>query len=327
MLITSSLAGLSASLSEFASLLGQQWSQSKSVNDLIDFLKHPASEPISIRQKPLNQEYAVGDGAGSVEMPPVSEDDVHLSFEDIWLRYPSAADGEHAVRNLSFSVKRGSIVVIVGPNGAGKSSSLAMMLRQVQPTAGRILLNRKPIAEMNAEEFSGQIVMLPQQLRHFNLTLRELLNLGRAHSPAQDQELWEELKRVGMFVTVQKWKSKLDTPLGIDRRGAVEPSGGQLQRLLLAAVVISKRGLIVLDEPVSMVDPEAARQFWKALFAEKSADRTVIFSTHHLGAVRRADKILFIEGGTLAAEGTHDELMETSVGYRRLFEAQAGDYQ
>jgi ABC-type multidrug transport system ATPase subunit len=91
--------------------------------------------------------------------------------------------------------------------------------------------------------------------------------------------------------------------------------------------MVAGRRLIVLDEPVSMVDPEAARQFWNTLFAEKSADHTVIFSTHHLGAVRRADKILFIEGGTLAAEGTHDELIQTSDSYRRLFEAQADDYQ
>jgi ABC-type multidrug transport system fused ATPase/permease subunit len=74
------------------------------------------------------------------------------------------------------------------------------------------------------------------------------------------------------------------------------------------------------------VDPEAAKRFWDGLFRERT-DRTVIFSTHHLGAVRRADTILFIEDGRLAAQGTHDDLMLSSEKYKRLFDAQADDYR
>jgi ABC-type multidrug transport system fused ATPase/permease subunit len=74
------------------------------------------------------------------------------------------------------------------------------------------------------------------------------------------------------------------------------------------------------------VDPEAAKRFWDALF-EETTNRTVIFSTHHLGAVRRADMILFVEGGQIAAQGTHDELIERSEQYRNLFEAQANEYR
>jgi ABC-type multidrug transport system fused ATPase/permease subunit len=179
---------------------------------------------------------------------------------------------------------------------------------------------------MSAEEFASQVVMLPQQMRHFNLTVRELLNLGRAQCPAPDEVLWSELTRIGAVDFVRKWRLGLDTPLGLDRREAVEPSGGQLQRLLLAAVVVAERGLIVLDEPVSAVDPEAAKKFWDALFAQ-TTDRTVVFSTHHLGAVRRADTIFYVEDGRIAAQGTHDELIERSEKYRNLFEAQASEYR
>lgn len=203
---------------------------------------------------------------------------------------------------------------------------MALMLRQLRPTSGRILLDGKPIDVMSAEEFAQQVVMLPQQMRHFNLKLRELLNLGRPGRPVADEVLWSELERIGAADFVRKWERGLDTPLGLDRREAIEPSGGQLQRLLLAAVVIADRGLIVLDEPVSAVDPEAAKRFWDALF-EETTNRTVIFSTHHLGAVRRADMILFVEDGQIGAQGTHDELMESSEQYRNLFEAQANEYR
>jgi ABC-type multidrug transport system fused ATPase/permease subunit len=324
-LISGAISGLTGCLAEFASILGQQWSQSKSINDLTDFLGNPVSEVVSIRHLSVSDEYQL---PIAVVSDKVNQEDtsIHLRFDEVWLRYPSAPLDQYAVRELSFTVKRGSVVAVVGPNGAGKSSSMSMLVRQFQPTRGRILLNGTPIDSMTHEEFSSQLVMLPQQLRHFNLTLRELLNLGRPNDPATDKKLLSELERVGAAEIVRTWKNGLNTPLGLDRRGAVEPSGGQLQRLLLAAVVIAERGLIVLDEPVSMVDPKAAQQFWDALFAQKT-DRTVIFSTHHLGAVQRANNILFIEDGRLAVQGTHKELMSTSAQYRELFEAQANDYR
>ncbi len=320
------ISGLAGCLADFASLLGQQWSHSKSIIELDDLLRHPVSEEVSMRRVPFEQEYQISHNASAFAKSVESGCAEHLEFRDVWLRYGSAPAGQNAVHALNFTVKRGTVVAVVGPNGAGKSSSMAMMLRQYQPTRGKILLNGTPISDMTAEEFGRQVIMLPQQLRHFNLTVRELLNLGRGYSPASDAVLWAELERTGAAEFARKWKDGLDTLLGVHRGNAVEPSGGQLQRLLLAAVVIADRGLIVLDEPVSMVDPEAAKQFWDAVFAERTG-RTVIFSTHHLGAVRRADNILFIEGGTLAAQGTHEQLMETSVQYRRLFEAQASDYR
>lgn len=323
-LLSGATAGISGCLSEFASLLGQQLTQAKSLNDFAEFLRYPKSEEVVMRQLPLEQEYA----SGMAEVPDTfgTEFSEHLCFKDVWLQYASAGMGQFAVRTMTFSVERGSFVAVVGRNGAGKSSSMALMTRQFLPTRGAILVNGVDITQMSKEEFARQVIMLPQKLQHFNLTVRELLNLGRSFEPAEESFLWQELERVGAREFVERWPDQLDTQLGVDRRRAVEPSGGQLQRLLLASVVIANRKLVILDEPVSMVDPEAARQFWDALYAERGA-RTVIFSTHHLGAVRLADKILFIDDGTLAAEGTHDELMATCDQYRNLFESQAADYR
>lgn len=325
-LILGTMSSFTACLSELASLMGQQWSQSKSIKDLVDFLREPGTPEVTIRRLPFEQEYGPGTDSKEMVGPQNPKGAVELVFEDVSYRYPSAPPEQYAVRGVSFSVKRGSVVAVVGPNGAGKSSAMALMLRQLNPSTGRILLDGKPTDQMSVEEFSSHLVMLPQQLRHFNLPLRELLNLGRPTAPASDELLWSELERIGAAGFVRKWKLGLDTYLGLDRREAIEPSGGQLQRLLLAAVIVANRGLIVLDEPVSAVDPEAAKRFWDALFAE-TTNRTVIFSTHHLGAVRRADMILFVEDGQIAAQGTHDELIERCAQYRDLFEAQASEYR
>jgi ABC-type multidrug transport system fused ATPase/permease subunit len=326
LLTTGAIAGLTGSLAEFASLMGQQWSQSKSIKDLTEFLEHPYSSAISTRYVPIEQEYGCEESTeGTVADGGDATITDHLVLEDVWYRYPSAATERYAVRGLSFSVKRGSVVALVGPNGAGKSSTMGLMLRQLQPTRGSISINGKSIDQMTAEEFSGQVIMLPQELQHLNLTLRELLNLGRPLDPAPDDAVWRALEHVGAAEFVRKWKNGLDTCLGHGRREAMEPSGGQLQRLLLTAVVIADRGLIVLDEPVSKVDSNAAKWFWNALFKE-AKNRTVIFSTHQLGAVRRANMILFIADGSVTAQGTHDELMESCKAYRQLFDDQAGDY-
>ncbi len=82
---------------------------------------------------------------------------------------------------------------------------MSALIRQFEPTQGRILINGVPINEMSREEFSQKVVMMPQQFRHFNLTVRELLNLGRATTPASDEVLWYELERVGAIDCVKKW--------------------------------------------------------------------------------------------------------------------------
>jgi ATP-binding cassette subfamily B protein len=308
-------------LAEFASSIGQQWSQSESIHQLMELLSHRDTEEVTLRSVPIEQEYR----HGAAPLQAGAQVGSELVFNNVSLQYPGTAEGQYAVRGVSFRVKQGSVVAVVGPNGAGKSSTMSLLLRQMSPTGGQISIDGKPIGEMTAEEFSREVIMLPQKLEHFNLSVRDLLNLGRPHDAASDEVIWQELDRLGAAEFVRKWHKGLDTKFGHQREG-IEPSGGQLQRLLLVAAVLAKRGLIVMDEPVSAVDPEAAKRFWDGLFRERT-DRTVIFSTHHLGAVRRADTILFIEDGRLAAQGTHDDLMLSSEKYKRLFDAQADDYR
>ncbi len=324
-LVSGALANLAAGLGEFASLLGQQWTQARSIDSFVALLREPSAGEVSIRVQPIAEEYA-DTSATHTHLDAAWVGETSVEFDDVWLRYRGAPEESYALRGMSFSIPQGSIVAVVGANGAGKSSTFAVLLGQFLPTKGRVLIGGAATTEMSAKELSRSVVMLSQKIQHFNLTIRELLNLGRPEDPASDTELLAEIARVGLTEFLNGCRNGLATILGVERRDAVEPSGGQLQRLLLAAVALAERKVIVLDEPVSQVDPNAAREFWNAMFA-RIQDKTLIFSTHHLGVVKRAHIILFIEGGAIAAQGTHAELMERCEAYRRLYDAQADDYR
>lgn len=302
---------LGLSLAEAASLIGQQFSQAFYVNALDELL-----ETCSALQFP-----AVGTPVAESEAEGIS-----VSFELVSFRYRGDGQSKLALDAMSCFIAAGQKVAVVGPNGAGKSTAMSLMTRQVDPTNGQIRIAGVKMQELDVATLRKLVILMPQALRHYNLTVRELLNLGRPEHPASDHELLAALQRTGGDRFIAKWSAGLETLLGNDRFNGVEPSGGQLQRLLLTAVLLAKSRLIILDEPVSMVDPEAAKQFWDTVFQEMP-HKTVLFSTHHLGAVRRANLILFVDEGKLVASGHHKELMEHCPRYRKLFESQAGDYR
>ncbi len=302
---------LGLSLAETASLIGQQFSQAYYVNALDGLL-----ETTSALQFPDT-------GASVTES---DSEGVSISFERVSFRYQGEGQSKLALDAMSLIIAAGQKVALVGPNGAGKSTAMSLMTRQVDPSDGHVCIAGIEVKTLDAATLRKLVILMPQALRHYNLTVRELLNLGRPGHPASEGELLTALKRTGGDRFIAKWSAGLDTLLGNDRLNGVEPSGGQLQRLLLTAVLLAKSRLIILDEPVSMVDPEAAKQFWDTVFKEMP-HKTVLFSTHHLGAVRRADLILFVDDGKLIASGHHDELMMQCPRYRKLFESQAGEYR
>jgi len=310
-LMLGAVSSLGLSLADSASLLGQQFSQAYYVNALNKLLE--TKSKIQFPKSGVEvQEQVVGGAA--------------LLFDSVSYRYPGKGQSKLALDKVSLMVCAGQKVAMVGPNGAGKSTAMSLMTRQVDPTDGCVQVDAKSLSEMDEITLRKLVILLPQSLRHYNLTLGELLNIGRSTDPANEAEIATALKRTGSDKFAEKWPGGLGTQFGSDRVNGVEPSGGQLQRLLLTAVLLASSRLIILDEPVSMVDPEAAKQFWDAVFTEMP-DKTVIFSTHHLGAVRRADLILFIDDGKLVASGHHDELITKCARYRELFESQANDYR
>jgi ATP-binding cassette subfamily B protein len=223
-------------------------------------------------------------------------------------------------------VPAGQKWAIVGVNGAGKSTLKALIVRLFDPDSGTVLLGGVSARELDRGTLRRVVACLQQDIQHYNLTVEEFIALGRAEEALDPERVRWAAKHSGAAEFVEKYPEGYKQRLGRDYKKAEEPSGGQLQKLALASLLYMRAPLMVLDEPTAAIDPESAGEFWDTLFQE-TPGQTVLFSTHYLGAVRRADQIVVFDDGKILDRGTHGELMARCEAYRKLFESQARDYR
>lgn len=306
------LSLLGASLAELASALGQQLGQSLYVQSFGDVL--------AIESRTHYPALGVS--------PRVSAEGVSLELDDVRFGYPQGVGkrNREVIRGISFRIPAGEKWAVVGVNGAGKSTLKALLVRLFDPDHGEVRIGGVSAKALDAPTLRAVVGCLPQEIQHYNLTVEEFIALGRAGQPIDRDRVAWAAKRSGAAVFIERYPLGYRQRLGRDYKDTEEPSGGQLQKLALASLLYLRAPLMVLDEPTAAIDPEAARDFWDTLFHE-SPGQTVVFSTHYLGAVRRANRILVVDAGQVLASGTHAELMEGCGIYRDLFESQARDYR
>lgn len=301
-----------ASLAEIASSLGQQLGQSLYVSSF--------QEVLALESRTHFPQ--VG------QQPSLTPAGVPLELSNVRFGYPQGAGKtqREVIKGVSLSVPAGEKWAIVGINGAGKSTLKALLVRLFDPDVGEIRIGGIRACDMDRATLRKLIGCLPQDIQHYNLTVEEFITLGCSGEVQDAERIRWAAKRSGAAPFIELYPQKYGQRLGRDYKDAEEPSGGQLQKLALASLLYMKAALMVLDEPTAAIDPESARDFWDTLFHE-TPGQTVIFSTHYLGAVRRANRIVVLDQGQILDQGTHRELMERCETYRKLFESQARDYQ
>lgn len=306
------LSLLGASLADIASAVGQQLGQSLYVASFQEVMELESQVQFPV----------------SGQKPQVTEHGVTLELRDVRFSYPMGAGKarREVIRGVDVFIPAGEKWALVGVNGAGKSTLSALLSRLFDPDQGQVLVGGVAASDMDRRTLRTTIGVLPQHILHFNLTVQEFITLGRAGEVVDEKLLHWAAARSGAAAFIEQYPKGYAQPLGRDYHGAEEPSGGQLQKLALASLLYMQCPLMVLDEPTAAIDPEAARDFWDSLFHE-SPGQTVVFSTHYLGAVRRANRILVFDSGRILDCGTHDELMRSCDVYRKLFESQARDFR
>lgn len=235
-----------------------------------------------------------------------------VRFEDVSFRYDEHAP---AISELSFVALPGETVALVGATGAGKSTVLNLLTRFYEPSAGRILLDGVPLAEISKEWLRDRLGYVTQESFLFNTTLRE--NLLLAKRDAGDDELWAALEAANAAEFVRDAPDGLDTIAG--ERGT-RFSGGEKQRLSIARALLKNPPLLLLDEATSALDNRTERLVQEAL-ENLRAQRTCFVIAHRLSTVRRADRICVLERGRLVESGRHEELANAGGVYARLCEA------
>ena len=251
-------------------------------------------------------------------VPPAEPARGEVAFEGVSFRYPARPE-RLALDDVSFRVAPGETVALVGPSGAGKSTVFQLLLRFYDPEAGRVSLDGVDVAEMAPEALRDRFAVVAQDPAIFADTVAGNIRFGRPEATDAEVEAAARAAAAHDFVA--------DLPQGYDsyvgERG-VMLSGGQKQRLAIARAILRDAPVLLLDEATSALDAESERAVQEAL-GRLSEGRTTLVIAHRLATVKRADRILVMEGGRVAAEGTHESLSAEDGLYARLARLQFTD--
>lgn len=233
-----------------------------------------------------------------------------IEFRHVSFRY----EGEDPIlEDISFKVEPGQTVAIVGQTGSGKTSLIKLLNRIYDVTKGQVLVDGVDVRDWNLEALRTNISIIEQDIFLFSQSVED--NIAFGNQEATRKEIEEAAAAAQAHDFIQTFENSYETVVG--ERGATL-SGGQRQRLALARAFLSNPKILVLDDSTSAIDSATEDLIQQAIF-EASRGRTTFIITHRLSQIRWADLILVLGKGNLEAVGTHEELMQISPAYQRIF--------
>ncbi|PYX82404.1 MAG: multidrug ABC transporter ATP-binding protein [Acidobacteria bacterium] len=244
----------------------------------------------------------------------------NIRFDHVCFSYHDKGEGARDILNdINLEVKAGEVLAVVGSSGAGKSTLVHLIPRFFDVTAGRLLIDNQDIRDVTLTSLRSQVGIVTQETVLFNDTVRNNIAYGQPHVSAKDVEAAAGMALAHDFITVMP--AGYDTVIG--ERG-VRLSGGERQRIAIARAILKNAPILILDEATSALDTESEALVQSAV-GNLMAGRTVVVIAHRLSTVRRADRIVVLEGGTISDVGAHDDLMKKLGTYRRLYDLQFVD--
>ncbi|HID33057.1 MAG TPA: thiol reductant ABC exporter subunit CydD, partial [Anaerolineae bacterium] len=247
-------------------------------------------------------------------LPP----DFSIRFQNVSVSYQEGQ--RQALEEVNFELRQGQHIALVGPSGAGKSTIAHLLMRFLEPAAGRILLDDTPLDRIDARAWRQCIAWMPQRPYLFNMSIADNIRLGQPD--ARMDAVVRAAKQAFAHDFIQAFPDGYDTIVG--ERGA-RLSGGQAQRIALARAFLRDAPIVILDEPTANLDPETEEQIQQAM-QMLLAGRTALIIAHRLHTIRRADRILVMQAGRIAEAGDHEALLAAPDSlYRQLLGAYLGD--
>ena len=251
------------------------------------------------------------------------EETYEIRLENVSFSYPQS--DKKILDGINLTVKKGEKVAVVGLNGAGKTTLVKLMTGLLDPDEGHVLLNGIDIREFNRREYYGLFSAVFQHFNIMDITVAE--TVAQSATDIDLQRVKDCIEKAGLTKMVSELPAGLDTHLGRNvYLDGVMLSGGQYQRLMLARALYKDGAMLMLDEPTAALDPLAERDMYHK-YSEMTKGRTAVFISHRLASTRFCDRVLYLEAGKIAEEGTHEELTQKGGEYARLFEIQARYYR
>lgn len=325
----------------FASLLYRLWHGNIVVSDLVfyagmgpalfrlcsddlttNFMK--ASQQ-SIEFQRFQRFMHYGEDSGRLTVP-IEKKAPNITLEHVSFAYPDTE--REILQDLSLQIRAGEKIAIVGVNGAGKTTLMKLICGLLHPTKGRILLNGKDMEEMEAEERYAWFSCAFQDIQFLPLSIRENISMMESNGESKTEEkIWRCLEQAGIRQEIEALPDQLDSLMEKSiHETAVDFSGGQRQKLILARALYRDTGALILDEPTAALDALAENDIYEK-YAEFAEGKTSFFVSHRLSSTRFCDRILLLDGGKIVEEGKHEELLEAGGLYSEMFQMQSKYYK
>jgi ATP-binding cassette, subfamily B, bacterial len=234
-----------------------------------------------------------------------------LEFDNLTFRYPTRPE-DKALHGVSLKIAPGETVAVVGPSGAGKSTLFQLALRFYDPQEGRVLLDGVDVRDADPAQVRTRIALVPQETIIFAASAKDNIRYGRWE--ASEEEIVEAARTANAHEFLEKLPQGYDTYLG---EGGARLSGGQRQRVVIARALLRDAPLLLLDEATSSLDAHSERLVQEAL-ERLMKTRTTIVIAHRLATTRAADRIIVMESGRIAEQGSHESLTRAGGLYASL---------
>lgn len=247
----------------------------------------------------------------------ITETQTHgfITFEDVTFAYPGNQDTP-AIRNINFTARPGETIAFIGSTGSGKSTLLQLIPRFYDVTGGRVLIDGHDVREYNLKALRQKIGYIPQKALLFTGTIAENVRYGKWNASSHEMDEASEISQSREFI--QTKPHKFEEHLA---EGGSNLSGGQKQRLSIARAVVRKPDIYIFDDSFSALDYKTDARLRKRL-KQETGKATVIIVAQRVSTIRHADKIIVMEDGEAVAEGTHEELLNSSPIYYEIASSQ-----
>ena len=254
------------------------------------------------------------------ENPVMAVKDGSIDFDNVSFKYSKKAD-RMALKDINLHIRSGEVIGIIGGTGSSKSTLIQLISRLYDTTEGTVKVGGVDVREYDMEVLRNQVAVVLQKNVLFSGTIKDNLRWG--NQDATDEEMIEACKLAQADEFVQQFPDKYDTWI---EQGGTNVSGGQKQRLCIARALLKKPKILILDDSTSAVDTRTDALIRKA-FREFIPETTKIIIAQRVASVEDADRIIVMDGGTINAIGTHEELLKNNEIYREVYTSQnkAGD--
>jgi ATP-binding cassette, subfamily B, bacterial len=305
--LAGAIAGASTNIQAVFTTFSTIADQALFLSDLLEFF----SVKPTIMSKP-----------GALPAPrPISKG---FEFKNVSFSYPG--NPRLVLSNINFRLNPNERIALVGENGQGKTTIVKLLTRLYDVTDGQILLDGIDLREYDIEDLWREIGVIFQDFMRYDMTAAENIGIGRIEEMGNSFRIRAAAMKSLADDVIHQLPKRYDQILGTRFEGGIDLSGGQWQKIALGRAYLRDAQVLILDEPTASLDAKSEHEVFQR-FAELTTNKMSLLISHRFSTVRMADRILVLEGGKIAEEGSHQELLKNAGRYAEMFELQAANYR